>query len=60
VAADSFVRASTILLPFALGDRREAASPLIAAAFPPVYRELARDNAFDMLSLIFVFLDWDK
>jgi hypothetical protein len=60
MAADSFVRASTILLPFALGDGREAASPLIAAAFPPVYRELARDNAFDMLSLIFVFLDWDK
>jgi hypothetical protein len=60
VTADGFVRASTILLPLALDDRRETASPLISAAFPPVYRELARDNAFDMLSLIFVFLDWDK
>ena len=60
VTANGFIRASTILLPFVLGDRREAASPLIAAAFPPVYRELAKDNAFDMLSLMFVFLDWDK
>lgn len=60
VAAQGFVRASAILLPFALGDRREAASPLIAAAFPPVYLELARDSAFDLLSYIFVFLDWDK
>lgn len=60
VAAPRLLRASTILLPFVLGDRREAASPLIAAVFPPVYRELAKDNAFDILSLMFVFLDWDK
>lgn len=60
VTAHGFVRASAILLPFALGDRREAASPLIAAAFPPVYLELARDSSFDLLSYIFVFLDWDK
>ncbi|MBQ4853589.1 hypothetical protein IMW82_02710 [Rhodanobacter sp. B2A1Ga4] len=60
VTANGFVRASAILLPFALGDRREAASPLIAAAFPPVYRELAKDSAIDLLSYVFVFLDWDK
>lgn len=60
VTANGFVRASTILLPFALGDRREAASPLIAAAFPPVYWELGKDSAFDPLRYIFVFLDWDK
>ncbi|MER9291871.1 hypothetical protein NKI44_27120 [Mesorhizobium sp. M0614] len=60
VTESGFVRASAILLPFALGDRREAASPLIAAAFPPVYRELAKDSEFDLLSYIFVFLDWDK
>ena len=60
VTADGFVRASAILLPFALGNRGEAASPLIAAAFPPVYWELARDSSFDLLSYIFVFLDWDK
>lgn len=60
VTANGFVRACAILLPFALGDRREAASPLIAAAFPPVYWELAKDSPFELLSYIFVFLDWDK
>jgi hypothetical protein len=60
VTANDFMRASAIILPFALNDRREAASPLIAAAFPPVYRELAKDSAFDLLSLMFVFVDWDK
>jgi hypothetical protein len=58
--ANGFIRASAILLPLALDDRREASSPLIAAAFPPVYRELAKDRAVDLLSLMFVFLDWDK
>ena len=60
VTANGFVQASAIVLPFALAERRETASPLIAAAFPAVYRELAKDNTFDMLKYIFVFLDWDK
>ena len=60
LSADSFIRASAILLPFALDDRREVASPFIAATFPPVYRELARDNGFDLFNLMFGFLDWDK
>jgi hypothetical protein len=60
VNESGFVRAAAILLPFALGDRREAASPLIAAAFPPVYWELGKDSAFDPLRYIFVFIDWDK
>ena len=60
VTANGFIHAAAILLPFALNDRREPASPLIAAAFPPVYRELAKDSAFDFLSYVFVFLDWDK
>lgn len=60
VVPDKFVNASTILLPLALSDRGAAASPLISAAFPAVYRELAKDNAFDVLSMIFIFLDWDK
>lgn len=59
VTTTGFVRASAILLPLALDDRRESASPLIAVAFPPVYRELAKGSAFDLLS-IFVFFDWDK
>ena len=60
VKSSGFVRASAIVLPFALSHRQAAASPLIAAAFPPVYRELAQDNSFDLLSMIFIFLDWDK
>lgn len=60
VTTNGFVRASAVLLPLALEDRRESASPLIAVAFPPVYRELAKGNAFDLLSYIFVFFDWDK
>lgn len=60
VTPNGLVRASSILLPFALDEMREVASPLIAAAFPPVYRELAKESESDLLSLIFVFLDWDK
>lgn len=60
VNRNAFVRASAILLPFVLGERTEAASPLIAAAFPPIYRELAKDSTFDFLSYIFVFIEWDK
>jgi hypothetical protein len=60
VTEKGFIRASSSLLPLALGDRREVASPLIAAVFPPVYRELAKDNMFDPLRYFFVFLDWDK
>ena len=60
VTEKGFIRASSSLLPLALGDMREVASPLIAAVFPPVYRELAKDNMFDPLRYFFVFLDWDK
>jgi hypothetical protein len=60
VTANGIVRAATTLLPLALNEKSEVASPLIAAAFPPVYRELAKGSAFDLLSLMFVFLDWDK
>ncbi|MBW8468760.1 MAG: hypothetical protein K0M67_10900 [Thiobacillus sp.] len=60
VNANGFLRASAILLPFALAERREVASPFIAATFPPIYRELTNESAFDLLNLMFVFLDWDK
>jgi len=60
VSPNGVVRAATSLLPVALNEKREVASPLIAASFPPVYRELAKGSAFDLLSLMFVFLDWDK
>ena len=60
VSFGGFKRASALLLPFALNDRREAASPLIAAAFPSVYWDLSKDNSFDPMRYVFVFLDWDK
>lgn len=60
VTANGFVRASATILQSALSDRREAASPLIAASFPAVYWELTKESAFNPLSYIFVFLDWDK
>jgi len=56
----AFLTASAILLPFLLNSRREPASPLIAAAFPPVYRELQHDSTPNFLSFIFIFVDWDK
>jgi hypothetical protein len=60
VTSSGFVRASAAILPFALDDRREVASPLLAAAFPPVYRELAKESALNLFSMMFVFMDWDK
>lgn len=60
VDTSGFLRASALLLPFALDDRRPLASKLVAASFPPVYRALAKENSFDLLGLMFVFLDWDK
>lgn len=56
----AFVHASSTLLPFLLRARAEPASPLIAAAFPPVYQELRKaDDAPDFLRF-FLFVDWDK
>ncbi|MEB1609683.1 hypothetical protein VDQ74_07225 [Xanthomonas campestris pv. campestris] len=60
VTANGFVRASATILQSALDDRRESASPLIAASFPAVYWELTKESASNPLSYIFVFLDWDK
>ena len=56
----AFVNASATLLPFAMRERRRPASALIAAAFPPVYRELQQERLPEILSYIFLFLDWDR
>lgn len=55
-----FLGASANLLPFLLEARKGPASPLIAAAFPPVYRELQQGGVADFLSFAFIFLDWDR
>ncbi|WDH19917.1 hypothetical protein PUP50_17890 [Pseudomonas chlororaphis] len=54
------IKASAKLLPYLLNQPNVSASPLIAAAFPAVYRELAKETPPDFLSMIFRFGDWDK
>ena len=56
----AFTRPCARLLPFVLRERRQPASALIAAAFPPVYRELQQERIPDFLSLMFPFLNWDR
>jgi len=55
-----FLFASARLLPFVTDMKAEAASPIIAAAFPSVYRELQRESPPDFLSYVFLFVDWDR
>ncbi|WBH16491.1 GAP1-N1 domain-containing protein [Sphingomonas radiodurans] len=55
-----YVRASAALLHFLMQQRGVSASPLIAAAFPSVYRELQKDSIPDFLAFVFIFLDWDR
>lgn len=55
-----YVRASASLLHFLMHQRGAAASPIVAAVFPSVYRELQQDNIPDFLSLVFIFMDWDR
>ncbi len=54
------VKASVKLLPYLLNKPTVSASPLIAAVFPVIYRELAAANSPDLLSVVFRFGDWDK
>lgn len=55
-----FVLASAKLLAFVNNVKSEAASPIIAAAFPSVYRELQRETFPDFLSYVLPFVDWDR
>lgn len=54
-----YIRASAALLRFVMHERGMSASPIIAAVFPSVYRELQQDSIPDFLS-IFLFMDWDR
>lgn len=68
VSPDSQLRASLPTLPFALGKRDLPVSPLVRAAFPPVYTELLRstgDEDFKRLPALLllplsIFIDWDR
>jgi hypothetical protein len=55
-----FLLASAKLLSFVTNTKAEAASPIIAAAFPSVYRELQKESLPDFLSYMFLFVDWDR
>ncbi|PXW28342.1 GAP1-N1 domain-containing protein [Paraburkholderia caballeronis] len=55
-----FAQTAATLLPFAMRERRQPASALIAVAFPVVYRGLQQEHIPDFLSLMFPFLDWDR
>lgn len=52
--------ASAQLLPYLFKQKCSAASPLIAATFPVIYLELARDIPSSLILRIFRFGDWDK
>lgn len=55
-----YVRASAALLQFLMHQRGASASPLVAATFPSVYRELQKDSVPDFLTIVFMFLNWDR
>ncbi|WP_346778641.1 hypothetical protein [Burkholderia sp. Ac-20353] len=57
----AFAWASAALLPFAMRERCQPASALIAAAFPAVYYGLQQERTPDFFSLLmFPFVDWDR
>jgi hypothetical protein len=55
-----FPKAAAMLLPFAMRERGQPASALIAATFPSVYRALQHERIPEVLSLMFPFMDWDR
>jgi hypothetical protein len=55
-----FRLASAKLLSFVTNTKVEAASPIVAAAFPSVYRELQKESLPDFLSYFLLFTDWDR
>jgi hypothetical protein len=57
---NGFRLASAKLLSFLTNAKAEAASPIIAAAFPSVYRELQKESMPDFLSYMFLFVAWDR
>lgn len=59
-APGAMLDASGLLMPVLMQHPREPVSLLVAAAFPMVYRELAKaDDVPDLLKFI-PFLDWDR
>jgi hypothetical protein len=57
---DAFLQASAKLLPVLMRSRRSPVSAIVAIAFPPVYRELAKDIEVPDLFRFVPFMDWDR
>ncbi|MEZ5696238.1 MAG: hypothetical protein R3E18_07330, partial [Sphingomonadaceae bacterium] len=60
VAPNALLAAAGHLLPTLLRSRSRPVSMMIAAAFPPVYRELAKADDVPELFKFIPFLDWDR
>lgn len=60
ITYSTYLNASATLLPTLLDSPLEPISPLISVTFPPVYRELRRENTSGFFNIIFKFEDWDK
>lgn len=48
------------ILPMLMQHRRKPVSPMIAATFPMIYRELAKQDDIPILLQFIPFLDWDR
>ena len=55
-----YILASAALLRFVMHERGMSASPIVAAVFPSVYRELQQNSIPDFLTIVFPFMDWDR
>lgn len=60
VNSRGYVRAAANLLPYVMEQSGPSASALLPAVFPPVYKELQQESLPDFLSIVFIFLDWDR
>ena len=60
VAAGSALTAAGHLVPMLLRQGQDPVSPMVAAAFPMVYRELAKQDDVPDLLRFFPFFDWDR
>ncbi len=60
VAPRALLTAAGHLLPLLLRSKDRPVSPIIAAVFPPIYREYAKADEVPDLFKIFVFFDWDR
>ncbi len=60
VTPGAAVASAGYLVPMLMRQGRNPVSPMIAAAFPIVYRELAKQDDVPDLLKFFPFLDWDR